>query len=316
MKQKILICGATGFIGRNLTEFFAQNNCYEVYATYFSRSPYECENVTFIKTDLRVKEDVEKAIQGMDIVIQSAATTSGSKDIVQTPYIHVTDNVVMSSLIFRACHDFNVKKVVFFSCTVMYQSSEKPLSELDFDANETIYPNYFGVGWTKVYLEKQAEFFSRLGKTEYSVLRHTNVYGPHDKYDLEKSHVFGATVTKVIKNTSGTIEVWGSGNTGRDMLYVEDLLDAVNKSIQNQNKPFGLYNIGTGKAVMIKNLVQQVIKASGKDINIVFDKTKPDIKTMLCVDYSRATNELGWTPQTSLKDGIQKTINWYMENIK
>jgi GDP-L-fucose synthase len=155
-KRKILICGATGFIGRNIAESFAENPDYEVVGVYNRRPPYACAGLSWIKADLTNPADIERAIRGVDIIVQAAATTSGSKDIVTRPYIHVTDNAVMNSLLFRAAHDHGVKHVVFFSCTVMYPSSEKALNEDDFDANRGIHPRYFGVGWMKVYIEKHA----------------------------------------------------------------------------------------------------------------------------------------------------------------
>ena len=121
------------------------------------------------------------------------------------------------------------------------------MKESDF-AGE-IYPNYFGVGWTKVYLEKMAEFYSRLGVTKYSILRHSNIYGPHDKYDLERSHVFGATVTKILKS-DGKITVWGEGTEERDLLHVDDLVDYVRRAIDQQKTPFDLSNVGCGYSVI------------------------------------------------------------------
>ena len=73
-----------------------------------------------------------------------------------------------------------------------------------------IFEKYFGVGWTKVYLEKLCEFYGRLGRTQYSVLRHSNMYGPYDKYDLDRAHVCGATITKVME-AQDKISVWGGG---------------------------------------------------------------------------------------------------------
>ena len=160
--------------------------------------------------------------QGIDIVVQAAATTSGVADIVQRPYIHTSDNAVSEFAYFRTAYDLNVKHVVFFSCTVMYPSSDRPLSEDDFTGE--IAPQYFAVGWTKVYLEKMAEFFADLGRTKFTVLRHSNIYGPHDKYDLERSHMFGATVTKVMTASDGKIAVWGEGTEARDLLYIDDLV--------------------------------------------------------------------------------------------
>mgnify|MGYP001602264447 CR=1 FL=1 len=213
MRKKLLVSGATGFIGQNIAESLAKRDDCEVYGTYLNSKPIDDSRIKMIWADLTNKDDVNRVIQGMDIVIQAAAVTSGAKDIVTKPYIHVTDNAVMNSLIFRAAYEHKVSRVVFFSCTVMYQSSDTPLMETDFDANREIHSSYFGVGWTKVYLEKMCEFYSRIGNTKYTVIRHSNIYGPHDKFDLERSHVFGATMTKVMTAKSGgKIVVWGGGD--------------------------------------------------------------------------------------------------------
>ena len=188
MKKKLLICGATGFIGRNMVEYFAQKDEFEVHAIRFNREEYQVKNVIWHKVDLRNSDQIEKVIAGIDIVIQAAATTSGAKDIVTKPYIHVTDNAVMNSYLFRLAFEHKVKHVIFFSCTVMYQSSEKALKESDFDGNNELHPRYFGVGNTKLYIEKMCDFYSRIGETKFTAIRHSNIYGPFDKYDLERSH--------------------------------------------------------------------------------------------------------------------------------
>ncbi len=310
-KRKLLICGATGFIGKNLAQYFAQNPDFEVFGTYLKSKPLADLKIKMIKADLTNKEDVDRVVKGMDVIIQAAATTSGARDIIERPYYHVTDNAVMNSLIFRSAHENKVSHVVFFSCTVMYQSSDVPVKETDFDANKAIFPSYFGVGWTKVYIEKMCEFFSKVGGTKYTVIRHSNIYGPFDKFDLEKSHVFGATMTKVMKAfDGGSIEVWGSGEEERDLLYIEDLLSFVELVLKGQKDGFGLFNVGCGCSVSINDLVNSIIKASGKKIRLEHNLSKPTIKTKLCLDTSKAQKMLGWRPKYSLEEGIAKTIVW------
>lgn len=248
--KKIIILGATGFIGKNITLHFAKEKNYEVHAVRFKRKPYKTsENVRWHKADLRDPKLVDKLLQGKDIVIQAAATTSGSKDIVSSPHIHVTDNAVINSYTFRAAHEHKVKHLIFTSCTVMYPSSNKPTKENSF--NGEIIDKYKGVGETKVYIEKLAKFYSMVGDTKYTIIRHSNIYGPHDKFDLEKSHVFGATITKVM-NAKKEIEVWGGGKEIRDFLYVEDLVDFVKKAIRKQKSAYEIYNCGSGKPITIK----------------------------------------------------------------
>lgn len=315
MKKKILVCGSTGFIGRNIAEALAEKGEFEVFGTYFSSPALEYPQITSIHVDLTNAEQIDRVVKGKDIIIQAAATTSGSKDIVTKPYIHVTDNAVMNSLIFRAAYENSVSQVVFFSCTVMYQSSETPLKEIDFKANEEIHPNYFGVGWTKVYIEKMCEFYSRLGRTKYTAIRHSNIYGPYDKYDLEHSHVFGATMTKVMTNRDGKIVVWGPGTEKRDLLYVGDLVKFVKLAIDRQQTSYELVNVGLGKAIAIKDLVSKIIEYSGKEIAVEHDLSQPNIPTSLSLDISLAKKLFGWQPDTSLEEGIRKTMAWYRANI-
>lgn len=314
MKPRLLICGATGFVGRNMTEYFARSGKYDIHAVRFTRPEYACNGVTWHKADLRHPETVEKLLKGMDIIIQAAATTSGAKDIVTRPFIHVTDNAVMNSYLFRAAFEHKVKHVIFFSCTVMYPSSEKPLKESDFDANQPLHPRYFGVGNTKLYIEKMCEFFAGIGETKFTAIRHSNIYGAYDKFDLERSHVFGATVTKVM-TAKDHITVWGTGEEERDLLHADDLARFVDLAIQNQPAKYRLYNCGLGKAIAIRDLVRNIIGASGKALEVRHDLSQPTIKTSLSVDCALAKKELGWEPQVTLDEGIKRTVAWWREHI-
>lgn len=317
IKRKILICGSTGFIGRNLIETFSEKDDFDVYGTYLNSKPLDNHKIKMIKVDLTNKNDVDKVIKGMDIVIQAAATTSGVQDIVTKPYYHVTDNVVMNSYIFRAAYDHRVSHVIFLSCTTMYQPSDIPVKEKDFNANDEIYPSYFGGAWTKVYNEKMCEFYSRIGSTKYTIIRHSNIYGPYDKFDLERSHVFGATMTKIMTvKDGGKIIVWGHGHEERDLLYISDLIDFIMLAIDKQNAKCELYNVGYGNSISVSNLVKKIIDCSGKNINIGYDLSKPNIDTKLCLDITKAKNMLEWSPKISLDNGIRKTMEWYVKHYK
>jgi GDP-L-fucose synthase len=314
-KQKVLICGATGFIGRNMLEFFSKKHEYDVHAVYHLRPAYECPNVTWHQADLRNPEKIEQLLQGVDVIIQAAATTSGSKDIVTRPWIHVTDNAVMNSYLFRAATQQKVKHVIFFSCTVMYHSSETALKESDFDPARPLHPRYFGVGKTKLYVENLCEFYAGISETRFTAIRHSNIYGPHDKFDLERSHVFGATVTKVM-TALDKISVWGTGEEERDLLHVDDLNRFVEAALSKQTSPYGLYNCGYGQAISIKDLVNKIVAASKKSLKIEHDLSQPTIKTSLFLDCGLAKQELAWQPQVTLDDGIGMTLHWWRENEK
>ncbi len=314
-KKKILICGVTGFIGRNATEKFAQNPNYKVTGTYFNSSPWHSKNVEMVKADLTQREDVERVVKGKDILIQMAATTSGVRDIINKPYFHVTDNIITNSLIFREAFEQNVSHVIFPSCATMYQSSEKPSKEIDFELDK-IPKEYHACGQQKVYLEQQCELFAGLGKTKYTAMRHSNTYGPYDKYDLKKSHVFGATITKVMTARGGdSITVWGDGQEERDLLYVSDVISFIEKAIDKQKTQFELINVGRGKSISISDLVKKIIEISGKDLKIEYDTSKPTIKTRVSLDCTKAKEKFDWSPKISLDEGIKKTMDWYKENL-
>lgn len=314
VKQKFLVCGATGFVGRNIAERLAARADVELHLVRFNRPEYALPGATWHQADLRDPAQVEKLLRGVDVVIQAAATTSGAKDIVTKPFIHVTDNAVMNAYLFRSAFEHKVKHVVFFSCTVMYQTSASPLKETDFDANLPLHPRYFGVGNTKLYTEKMCEFFAGISDTRFTAIRHSNIYGPHDKYDLDRSHFFGATMTKVMR-AEKAMTVWGTGEEERDLLHASDLTDFVEAAIARQTHKYRLYNCGLGTPYSVLDVVKKIIMASGKQLQIEHDLTAPTIKTSLSLDCSLAKAELGWEPKIGLDAGIAQTVAWWRENI-
>lgn len=315
-KKKIIIFGASGFIGRNISIKFQKIfKNYQIIGTYLKNKPV-IPGIKLVKCDLTKPNQVNKIIKNCEILIQAAATTSGAKEIISKPYIHVSNNSIMNSVITKLAFDNYVKHVIIFSCTLMYRSSSKPLREIDFDANKEMYQNYFGAGWMKVYVEKLGEFYSRLNRNKYTLIRHSNIYGPYDKFDLDKSHVFGATVNKVMNAKNNKVIVWGKGDEGRDLLYIDDLINFVELVIKKQKSKFGLYNVGYGKLISINNLVKKIIKLSNKNLQIVNDLTKKSLKNSVFLNCNKAYREIKWKKKISLDQGIKKTLKWYLENYR
>lgn len=317
MKNKIniLICGATGFIGRNILLELSKNKNYRIFAVYHKSKKVNIPSVNWIKADLTNLNIVKKITKNIDILIQAAATTSGAKDIVSKPYIHVTDNAIMNSYLLRSAFENKIKHFIFFSCTVMYQSSKKALKENDYNPSDEIYPKYYGVANTKLYIEKMCEFFSKISNTKFTCIRHSNIYGQFDKFDLEKSHFFGASINKVM-NAEQEIVIWGDGQEKRDLLFVDDLVNFVKKCLKKQKKNFRIYNCGYGKAYKVKEIISKIIISSKKKLIIKTDLTKPSIKTSLFLNCKLAERELDWKPEFSLEDGIEKTVKWYKANFQ
>jgi GDP-L-fucose synthase len=318
---KILICGSDGFMGHNISNHFLKQPNYEVFGTTYlgKEVPLDLDIVKnhLSSVDLTDQRHVGLLFESIkpDIVIQAAANTSGAKDITTRPYIHVTESTVMNTWLLRAVYDYNVKHFLYLSCGIMYQPGDEPRKESDFNEHDEIYKTYFGAGWMKVFTEKQAEFYSRLGRTKHTIIRHSNTYGPYDKYDFEHSHFFGATIRKVMDAKDGdTITVWGTGEeTARDLIYVDDVVSFMDLAIQKQTTPFELCNVAAGIAFTVNEVVDSIIRASGKDLKVVHDISQPSIPTKLALDCTRAQNVFGWERQIGLKRGIQKTLDWYKD---
>ncbi len=312
MKLRVLVCGGTGFIGTNLVNKFKKKKNITLTATYFKSKPKKDRNINWINADLRNKKKVYQVLKNQHVVIQAAATTSGAKDILNKPYLHVTDNAIMNSLILQACYDLKINRFIFFSCTVMYPSQKKPLKEITIK-EKNIYKSYFGVAKTKLYVEDLCKFYSTISKIKYTCIRHSNIYGPHDKFDLKKSHFFGATINKIF-NSKNKLVIWGKGTERRDLLYIDDLINFVERVIRYQKSNFRIYNCGYGKHFSINEIVNKINYLSKKNLIIQNDLSKKSIETSLALNTSLAKKELGWKRKTSLKSGILKTLKWFETN--
>jgi nucleoside-diphosphate-sugar epimerase len=114
-----------------------------------------------------------------------------------------------------------------------------------------------------------------------------------------------------MSSKNGKVEVWGTGQEARDLLYVDDLMEAVELCIESQGSQFEIFNVGSGVATEIRSLVEAIIEESGKPLEICYNVDKPSIPTRLCVDYSKITAQLGWLPRHTLREGLRKTLRWY-----
>lgn len=313
--MNILILGGTGFIGRNAIEYFADKDGVNIRASYNKKKGISNKkNVKWVYCDLREPNSYVGLFDKIDVVLQFAATTSGVKDIIQKPYIHVTDNAVMNSYALRYAYESGVKHFIFPSCTVMMDSVEKQ-SENDWNPAIPINEKYYGVANTKIYIETMCKFYGGLGM-KTTAIRHSNIYGPYDKFDLEKSHVMGATIRKVINaQENEIIEIWGSGKAKRDLLYVKDLMKFVDKAIKNQKEKFELFNCGYGESISINELVRKIIEISDKKLGTQNNLEKPDIPTALSLECSYAKKRIGWERSTNIYDGIKKTYEWAENQI-
>ncbi len=314
MKTKILILGgANGFIGRNLVNYFKNNENFDVYSSWNKDLPIYDKKCLYLQADLTLKDDVKSLFNLVrpEIVLQFAAYTTNAKDVIESPMSHSTTNYIINSLVLEAAHKFGVKHFIYPSCSTMYASKEIPQTEVEWSL-DTIPHCYKHVAYMKTAVERMCEAYASMGKCKYTVVRQSNIFGPHDKTNLEQAHVFASMVTKICAATD-TLEIWGDGKAKRDLLYIDDLVDMIDRVIKYQQTPYEIYNCGQGKAYSILEIIQAIQEVTNKkDLKLVYNNSKPNIPTITILDTSKAKNELGWEPKISFEDGVKKTVEWYL----
>lgn len=308
-KEKILICGASGFIGRNIFDFFATRNDIELIGTClgdrFSADP------RIIDADLTKKENVREVTKGVDTIIHAAAVTAGSKSVASVPERYVADNVVMNALLAEAAFLNRVRHFIFLSCMVLYPSRKEPLKENDVDLFN-LHPHYKIGAWIKAFAEQQCVFYAGLGQTKYTSLRLSSVYGPYDKFD-HRGHMLDLTVARATDPETKEISILGDGTAVRDFLYVKDLLSLLDLLIRKRNEleQHEVFNVGSGRTASIKELAQLIAKISGRNLAVIHDYSQNNIDTISIPDLSKVKSKLGWNPETNLESGLRQTMDWY-----
>ena len=146
------------------------------------------------------------------------------------------------------------------------------------------------------------------------VLRPTNVYGPGDDFEFATSHVIPALIRKVVERWD-PIEVWGDGEDVRDAIYVDDMVAAMMRGMQ-QIESYTAINIGQGKAYSVKQILAAILDLDGySNAKVSFDASKPTMIPIRVIDTEKAERELGFKAEVDLREGLQKTIQWYRESL-
>jgi GDP-L-fucose synthase len=178
------------------------------------------------------------------------------------------------------------------------------------------YETYFGVAWMKRYTEILCRMYSEKLKNPMTtvVLRPSNIYGPYDDFDFATSHVMAAQIRKVIERHD-PIEVWGTGNDVRDIIYIDDFIDAMILATE-KIETYNPLNIALGKGYSIKEILQMILEVDGyADAKIEFNHSKPSMIPIRLIDTTKAEKLLGFKAKTVLREGIKKTIDWYRKTV-
>lgn len=315
--KNVLVTGGAGFVGVNLINRLLSLRA-NVRATVHRKGPVILdERIEYVKCDLTNMEDCKKIVSDMDYVFMCAANTSGAAVIATTPLVHVTPNIIMNSQILEAAYFAKVKKFMWLSSNAAYPpTGNRPVKEEEM-FNGDPYDTYFGVGWMKRYTEVLCRMYSEKLKNPMTtvVLRPSNIYGPYDDFDFATSHVMAATIRKVIVRQN-PIKVWGTGDDIRDLIYIDDFIDALLLAT-DKIETYDPINIGYGKGYSIKEILQICLEVDGfTDAVVEYDTTKPSMIPVRLIDTEKAERLLGFKACTDLREGIKKTIDWYKKNLQ
>lgn len=319
--MKIIVTGGLGFIGSHIAESLVRKGHNVVVLDNFSTGRLEnisevSKDIEVIKADIRDQETLNNVFKGADIVSHQAAQLEIFKS-TDDPEFDLEINTVGTLNVLRAAHLNGVSKIVNASSACIY-------GQVDGLTSESFYPRpNWAYGVSKLAAEKYCDIYSDFHGLPVVNLRYGITYGEREWY----RRVLTIMCKRVIENKAPV--VFGDGSQVRDFIYVRDLVDFHNLVMEMDIANGKSYNVGTGTATTISQLAELVVRASGKDMEILYEETPqggyskliPDkrrntaeLGTML-LDINKAKEDTGWTPATSLLEGLKKEMQWAENNL-
>lgn len=291
--KKVLVCGATGFIGGAL-----YSHLKEIGADVMGSLGRDVADLT---TRPCCKEIL--GFQKYDIVYICAGVTGGSGLIASNPLSLVTSNLLIHAHMFDACRDAGVKKVVCLSSTTGYPDTAAMMREEDYFTGE-LHGSYFNPGHTRRFIERLGTMYPELNIT---FLRPSVVYGPGDDYDLETCHVIPALVRKVAERQD-PLEIWGDGLNWRDAVYIDDVVRAL---LLCERAPAGAFNLASGQGMTVLQILDTLLKHAGRAVQIRHDMSKPSMLKKRVLSIDKAKRILKWEPKVMMTEGLCMTLEAY-----
>jgi GDP-L-fucose synthase len=304
-QERTLLTGGAGFLGRWVTaQLAARGVPSDQIFTPRSR-----------ELDLRTFEACRAAVAGRDVVIHLAGRVGGIGFNRERPGELFYDNLMMGVQLMEAARREGVKKFVAVGTVCAYpKHTPVPFAESslwDGYPEETNAP----YGLAKKMLLVQAQAYRQQYGMDAIYLLPVNLYGPGDNFDPSSSHVIPALIKKVadaIDAGRDHVEVWGTGSASREFLFVEDAARGILLATERYERSEAV-NLGSGREITIKSLVETICRIMQFTGQIVWDATKPDGQPRRMLDTSRAAREFGFTARTDWEQGLARTIAWYRE---
>ena len=306
-KKKIYIAGHKGMVGSAVWRALDNNGYTNLIG--LSRSELNLRNQQAVLEFYKEEKP--------EIVIDAAAKVGGILANNDYPYDFLMQNMQIQNNLIDGAFNSGVEKFIFLGSSCIYPKfASQPLKE-EYLLTDSLEPTNEWYAIAKISGVKACQAIRNQYGKDYVSLMPTNLYGYFDNFDLKSSHVLPAMLRKfheAKENGNSAVELWGSGSPMREFLFVDDLAEAVVFALENELPEF-LYNVGSGKDITIKELAETIKAVVGYKGNILWDKSKPDGTPRKLMDVSKM-RDLGWSYSTELTEGIEKTYQWFLENIK
>ena len=261
--------------------------------------------------DLTKFDDVMKLVEGVDIVIHCAGNILHPSTVAADYQVGLSHIVIMTNVL-EACYKSNVKKFLDLNSSTGYPDKEHPITEYEYFDGEP-YISYYNYGWMRRYREKLMEHTSHLCDMHIGIARGTAIFGPHDNFDLESCHVVPALIKRHLSGEDPFV-VWGSPDVVRDFLYVKDVVNGALLILQ-EGVSMRPYNLGYGSTITIGDIVNTILKITGKAPEVRWNKSKPTTIPFRACSTERIETELGFKPKYTFEKGMKETIDWYENNL-
>lgn len=304
--NKIYVAGHNGMVGKALISKLKQSG--------FSKI------ITANSKNLNLKNQ-EKTSQFLmdtkpDYVFLIAAKVGGIQANIDNPATYLYDNLMIQSNVINSAKNANVKKLLFIGSSCIYpRLSKQPMIE-EYLLNGPLEPTNEAYALAKISGIKLCQYYNKQYNCNFNSVIPPNIFGPNDNFSYNSSHVISALIRKTHEakiDSKKKLKIWGTGSARREFIYSEDLAEGLIFMMKNNfMEPY--INIGSGYDVSIKELAQLIKLIVGYKGTFFWDASKPDGMPQKLMDSSKA-RKFNWKIKTSLEEGIQKTYQWYLNNL-
>ena len=310
--SKIYVAGHKGLVGSAIIRTLEENGYHNLLLR--TRSELDLMDQNAVNAFMMANKP--------DFMFVSAARVGGIYANSTYPAEFIHDNLVIETNLIHAAYKSGMQQLIFLGSSCIYpRECPQPIKE-EYLLTGPLEKTNESYAIAKIAGIKLCESYNRQYGTYYLSLMPTNLYGPNDNFDLNNSHVLPALIRKAHeskKRGDAKLIVWGSGQPMREFLYVDDLANAccyfmqwLNSAALDMKNIPSLINIGAGKDISIRALAELVCEITNFDGNLEYDVSKPDGTPKKLLDVNRSS-ELGWTARTSLREGITKSYQWFID---